>query len=236
MELIELECRNCGGALSASDVSMELSMVRCPNCQSIYALKAESKKSDSPSNDLLKKPTIDTPKGFVVSDSGRELEITQRWYTPLFFGLLFFALFWNGFLVVWHFIALGTGAWFMSLFAGLHTLVGMGLIYVVACGFLNSTVVRVSGGVLTVRHGPLPWFGNLELDASSLKQLYAKEKVTQGKNGPSYHYSLFGVDHSGTRRAVLKRLQSVEQAVFFEQRIEHFLNIEDQPVRGEAPL
>ena len=235
MELIELECRNCGGKLSPDDISEKLNVVRCQHCQSIYTLTSKTAPSP-PAAELHEKPTVEMPRGFTVMQGERELEVTYRWFSPVHLFLLFFAVAWNAFLVGWHTMAFETESFFMSLISVVHTGVGVGLAYLVVCGFVNRTIILVRNGTLSVRHTPLPWPGNTELEASSLKQLYAKEQVLQGKNGEHHRYTLFAIDESGTRRRVLKKLTSVEQAVFLEQQIERFLQIQDRVVPGEASI
>jgi len=43
---------------------------------------------------------------------------------------VFFCLGWDGFLIVWHGIAIASLMWFMSLFALIHTTVGIVLTYI----------------------------------------------------------------------------------------------------------
>jgi len=235
VELVELACRNCGGRLSPDDFSERLKVIRCQHCQSIYALKSATPPSPS-SAGVHEKPTVEMPRGFSVVEDARGLQIIYRWFSAGFVFLLFFAITWNAILVGWHSMAFAAKSWFMSVFSIVHTGVGVGLAYIVLCGFVNQTIVSVRDGKLTVRHTPLPWPGNTALDARSLKQLYAKEKVVSTKKGQSYHYALYAIDDSGTRRVVLKKLTSVEQAVFLEQQIERFLQIEDRAVSGEASV
>ena len=49
-------------------------------------------------------------------DLGTTLEIRRRWFTAAVLFLVFFCVFWNGFMIVWHGMAFASGAWFMSLF------------------------------------------------------------------------------------------------------------------------
>ncbi|MEM7260615.1 MAG: hypothetical protein AAF488_01400 [Planctomycetota bacterium] len=232
LELVELECRNCGGPLSASDFAEKLGVVRCPSCQAIYAVKQTAPAAAA--TPARVKARVAMPEGFSVEDSGRELVITRKWFSGKYLFLLVFAIGWNAFMVVWHTMALSSGAWFMSLFGLIHTAVGLGLIYSVAAGFLNHTEIRVGAGRLRVHHGPLPWSGGLDWRADRLRQLFAKERVRHGKNRSHTDYSLRAIDEKRRMRTVLKGLPSIEHAVFLEQEIERFLEIGDTPVAGEA--
>ena len=55
-----------------------------------------------------------------------------------------------------------------------HVAVDRHHVYVVA-GWLNRTRITVGNGKVAVRHRPIPWFGNADIDTSNLKQLYTKE-------------------------------------------------------------
>jgi hypothetical protein len=74
----------------------------------------------------------------IVHDRGTFI-IRRRWFSPIVFFFVFFALFWNGFMVVWMSIALNQGQWIMAAFGSIHALVGLGLIYFCVANFLNKT-------------------------------------------------------------------------------------------------
>ncbi|MFO0559220.1 MAG: hypothetical protein U0269_14490 [Polyangiales bacterium] len=95
---------------------------------------------------------------------------------------------------------------------------------------LNSTVITVRAGRLTVRHGPVPVRGNCEIAASELTQVYVVE-VPLSEGPPEYE-----VRAQLASRAVMtlaKSLDRREQALYIEQAIEPHLHIADSPVDGE---
>lgn len=226
--LVELKCRNCGSPLSPESISPQLAAARCPHCNALFALPASVAEPKS-----IPRPDVALPKRFVVDRDGDAVTITRRWFSPAAFFMLVFALFWNGFLVVWHGIALSSGMWFMSLFGLIHTGVGLWLIYWVAAMFLNSTVIRASHEWLQVRSGPLPWRGNQDLERGVVRQLYCTEKVTHGKNGSSARYGVEVVLEGNRRETLVKGLDDADQALFIEQQLEKHLGIDDVPVEGE---
>lgn len=233
MELVELKCRNCGGALDGSDVSVELRVVRCRYCDAIYALQARPPSTAGETTPPVR-PRVGMPRGFSVRTHGTELEITRRWFRPLYVFMIFVTIFWNVFLLFWHGLALATGAWFLSLFALLHTGVGVFLVYSTLAGLLNTTTVSVDRSRIRVAHFPLPWTGGLALDARNLVQLYARESKKGGQPNARHSFALYALDKGGNAHCILKSLDTIEQAVFIEQQIESHLGIEDRPVRGEA--
>ena len=101
------------------------------------------------------------PNRFVVEEFGSELTVSYRWFTPALFFMVFFCLFWDGFMVMWYSIAISQilngqpAAWAMAAFGLLHLAVGVGITYSTIANFVNRTEVKLSGGMLTVRHGPM---------------------------------------------------------------------------------
>lgn len=171
-----------------------------------------------------------------VHESNNFLSIIVRWYSPMAFFLLFFSLFWNGFLVVWYSLALsGDGPLMMALFPLLHVGVGVFLAYYTACLFFNKTYIDVDANLLTVVHKPLPWWkGNRKLNTLDIRQLYVKENKSSSKNGTSYTYALRAKMNDGTDKEVLAldTLPS-EQVLELEDKLERFMGINETPVTGE---
>jgi len=210
---------------------MRLAMARCDHCGAVFAIAGLATSHD----DAAKQPRIKVPmpRGIVVEDFGNSLEIRRRWFHAVFIFLAFFCVFWNGFMIAWHVIALSMGVWFMSLFGLLHTAVGIGLAWYTLAGFLNTTTIRASRGLIEITTGPVPWRGNATLPTDDIDQIYCKEQVSHGKNGTSCSYQVLIVTKANVRKPLLKGLPDADQALFVEQELERFLNIEDRPVRGE---
>lgn len=224
--LIELKCRNCGSQLAPEDISPQLAAARCQHCNALFALPTAAREP-------IPRPEVPLPDGYAVDLRYSTLEITHRWSRKKAWGLLFFAILWNGFLVVWHSIALSQGHWFMSLFALIHTGIGVWLIYAVTAQFLNSSVIRVNAEAVEVHHGPVKMKRNRELPAGDIQQFYCKEKVRRHKNGSSTSYGVEAVMNDDKRQTLVDGLDQPDQALFLEQQIEKHLGIADRPVSGE---
>ena len=178
-----------------------------------------------------------------VTEAGADLVVRWRWFEPAkHVFLLFFCVVWDSFLTFWYGAAI-TGlarggasgpVLLMLLFPLLHVAVGVGLTYTVIAGFLNSTRVGVRGGALFVQHGPLPWKGNRALDAREVSQLFTKEKVTQGKGGPTSTFELHAILAGGERVPLVTGFSDVEQALWLEQALEERMGIVDVEVAGEV--
>ncbi|MCO6454320.1 MAG: hypothetical protein J5I93_03305 [Pirellulaceae bacterium] len=233
MRLNELRCKNCGAPLAAENVVERLAMARCGHCQAVFALESATGAGGDASLAALR-PKVEMPRGIQMQDLGSALEISRRWFTPVAFFMLFFCIFWNGFMVVWHTIALSQGIWFMSAFGLLHTAVGLGVLYWTLSLFLNTTYIRVGNGMIEVKTTPLPtWGGNKWLSADDLTQFYCHEQVSHNKNGTTRTYDILAVRRDNVREKLLTGLSDAEQALFIEQELERFLGIKDQRVEGE---
>jgi hypothetical protein len=172
------------------------------------------------------------PKGINLEHMGMELLITRKWFSPKYIFLTVFALFWNGFMVVWYSIAISQKMWAMAGFGAIHTIVGLSLIYIVLSGFLNKTYIKVSHQNLNIKHGPVPHRG-MNMISSQIRQLYCKEKIQRSRNSTSTSYEVRAATVEGKDKKLLKGLEKSEQALYLEQEIERFLGIKDQIVSGE---
>ncbi|MGE0706671.1 MAG: hypothetical protein AB7N76_05335 [Planctomycetota bacterium] len=216
---------------------------RCASCNAAGAVapKADgAPKQRRPQRQL--QPRVALPQGMTLEEDGGGLRIAYRWFTWSTLFLTFFCVFWDGFLCFWYGMAStmfakdgvnGPGLIFF-LFPLIHVAVGAGLTYFVLCSYLNRTTIAVRGDELSIRHGPLPWFGNQDLRASDLAQLYCTQEISRGsKGGTSISYSLHALDQRQRKTKLLSGLQDADQVRFIEQELERHLGIEDQPVRGE---
>jgi hypothetical protein len=167
------------------------------------------------------------PKGFSLENTGEELRIKRRWFSPLFIFLTVFAVFWDGFLLVWFFIALTNGEPVMAAAGSFHALVGIGLTYFVVAGYINSTLIAVNWEHLIIYHYPLPWPGTKTLKTPDIDQLYCK-RIRGSKGGVSYDVRVVLKD--GKDLKIVGSLPEDTQALFIEQEVENRLKIKDRPV------
>lgn len=161
------------------------------------------------------------------------MEIIRKWLGVEIVFMTFFAVIWDGFLVFWYDQAGRSGNLMLVLFPLIHVAVGVGVSYYAFIGWFNCTRIVFSPQKLAVIHGPFPWPGNLEINARTLKQLYTRQHVSRSRNGTSVTYAVHAITRDGKTRKILGGLSSSEQALYLEQEIEKFLDIEDKPVRGE---
>jgi len=227
---MKINCPGCGKEIPVADVDLRGKIAKCAACNNIFSC-AQQLPADSPRAE--ERMPVGKPKKIKIERSAEGLKITRKWFDPGIIFLTFFCLFWNGFMFFWFYTAFKQKIYPMALFGTLHGAVGLGLFYGVLSGYLNKTYIRIAYNSLTVTHGPLPWFGQKSLGKEDLQQLYSKEIVYGGRNGPSYSYSVQAVTRKGQVIELVPGLSSKEEALFIEQEVEKYLRIEDEPVRGE---
>ena len=249
---MQLKCGQCGAPFRAADLHLDRGIAVCSACGGVQRLpgpiiSAAPNDSETPAA-RKSEGDVPVPERFTVENDGQELTIRQRWFQWGLLFLLFFAIAWDSFLVGWYWMLTsgpfggndgmpGPFKLIFFVFPIAHVAVGVGLTYFVLAGFLNSTVVRVADGMLSVRHGPLPWRGNLDLATDGIEQIYCQNKLhssrdDNGHTSTSMRYEVHAVV-AGQKRKLLGGLHDADHALFVEQTLERFLKIEDRAVPGE---
>ncbi len=114
-----------------------------------------------------------------------------------------------------------------------HVAVGVALTYSTLCAFVNRSVLTVSGGILTIKHQPLPWLGNQSLAGADVEQIYCTEKLGRNPNSAGIQYIVNAKLKNGRQTKLLSGLVERDQALYIEQKLEEKLGIVDVPVGGE---
>lgn len=227
---MQLDCPQCGRSIPAEDINVQSAIAKCSACSAVFGFADRVPGAQAAS----RKPTVGLPRRLSLAQDGADLVITLKWFSASFVFLLFFCVFWDGFLVFWYSMAFADGSSLaMKLFPVVHVAVGVGLSYFTIAGFVNRTLVRVGPGEIQVRHVPLPWPGNKILSRDSVEQLFSEEKISRGRSGINRTYQVSAILRDGSKAKLVRGLLSPDQALFIEQQIEGCLGIEDRPVPGE---
>lgn len=175
------------------------------------------------------------PDKISVEESVQGLSIVYRWFSWGYIFLMVFAIIWDCLLAFFYAIMIssGTAPGFAYVFPLLHVIVGVFITYYALAGLMNKTIVEVSRHEISVRFRPLPWPGARKVDRRDVRQLFVQEKANRGKNGTTYTYSVVMLDRSDHRTKLVSDLDEPEQAKFIEDKIESYLQIQNQPVEGE---
>lgn len=223
--MIRIHCPECGAEVSAIDVNLERMVARCTGCNALFSCATQV--SGGPA-----RPERQKPSGLQVREWGGTLQLVRRWLGWHLLFLVPFCIAWDSFLIFWYATALSQPniPWIMLVFPVAHVAVGVGLTYLIAASFINSTVVSLGQGTLSVRHGPLPWPGNVSLRSADLVQLFTVQKI--GSKG-ARRYELCALLKDGSRVKLLDSPGGPDEAVYMEQQLEKQLGIVDAPVDGE---
>ncbi len=233
---MQLTCRTCQSSIPPEDINIDRLVAKCTQCGAVFSF---ADRLEAPPAPARTRPEIAPPKGITITEDPYHVTIVRRWFSPMAFGLLFFVIFWDGFLIFWYAMALGparpSGAMALMpiLFPLLHVAVGLFLTYWLLCLFFNRTTIQVNEQELSIRHHPLPWPGSRALNPVDIDQLFCKERVSRSKNGTSRSYQLHARVRDGKKHKLLDNLDDQDHALFLEQRLEKLLGIQDRRVAGE---
>lgn len=166
------------------------------------------------------------PGRFTIERAHGALSIRWRWRSiPIAVFLTLMSLIWD-IVVVGGFI----GETMPLVFLFIHGGTGLVLSYLTVAQWLNSTQVEAAHGVLSVRHGPLPWPGHRELSLRSIEQLCV---VAHDDSEGARTYRVQARLRSGDLVTLVDALRSAEQARALESAIEEHVGIVDRLVHGE---
>jgi len=238
-------CKSCGAKLAKEDIDFPTGIASCSHCHAVMSFAAElglkPPQAPPPPPVPEQRALVPRPAAIQVDDQAHRLRLTRRWFSPVILFLTVFCIFWDGFLVFWYSMAffgareVGPAGLIMVLFPLIHVAVGVGMTYFVICGYVNRTVVEVTEAECSIRHEPMPWWGNRSLRRDQVRQLYCMSHYHRSKNGGgSTTYSVNAILADGQKVKLLESLTEMEAALYYEQQIEQRLGIKDERVAGEV--
>jgi hypothetical protein len=231
--LRQLECSACGAPIRMQDIHVDLGIAKCSRCGGVMDIGLKDVVSRAARD---RRPEVPLPEKFNVERVGSTMSVQWRWFGLKYVMTAFFCVAWDGFLLFWYGMAIKTGNAMMILFPIAHVAVGVSLTYWTLAGFLNRTRIEATQVRLRIKHFPLPWFGNRELETNAIEQLFTKEKISRNNNGQTVSYEVHAILRpNGRRQKLLAGLDDVGQALWIEQSLESHLGIADEPVAGEVP-
>lgn len=230
---MQIYCRQCGKEIQADGVNLDKMIAKCSACNAVFSF---ADMYDGEHSHQKKKQhlqyDVPMPDKFSIRDDGDTLTIERKWFSwgVIFVGI--FAIIWNA--VLWIFFVPNfseVGSMF-TLFLLPFIGAGIFLIYTSIAGLLNTTSITVRSKQLKISHYPLP-FPGYTVSIGDIEQLFTKQRISRTKNGTRIYYQLYVLLGDGREKALLKDLPTPEQALYVEQEVERFLDIEDIPVSGE---
>lgn len=157
------------------------------------------------------------PEGLDLLTDYQGVTIRRKWYNPIAWGLLIFAICWDSFLINWYAMAghIKGGdpmTLIFFIFPLGHVAVGVGLTYFCLCLFCNTTDLLLRPDHLEITTYPLPWLGSKTIPRQELTGFIVREKHSQTKSGRSVSYKVSYVDATNHEKSLLGYVSNREQA------------------------
>ncbi len=223
-------CKNCGSAVPARNIDLNGQIAKCDHCNSVFNCKDELSKISDNTRDEIK-----LPEGIKIKRDISGLNIERRWLNSKYIFLAFFTVLY-GLYFFDYLTSPAPASYRITSPPSVQALAGVALTYIVLSGCINKTRIIIDPKSLIIKHGPIPAWGNKDLNAGELKQLYSLERVGHTKKGGrNYSYELHAETKSGRDIKLLSGLENMEQVLYIEQEIEKYLRIKDEHVIGEIP-
>ncbi len=234
--IAKISCPSCDTPIVAKDLDLKRIFVSCRQCGTSFDYTTQLAPEDdvTPSRDEV----VERPDGLEVFDEeddfdrlstrdestprGR-LTIVRRWSSRAGLLVALAAGVCNAVTV----FALIDGTVEIALLLGL-AIGSLLLTYVGIALFVNRTTITVDRNRLTVRNGPLPWWGRRELASKDVLRLYCRQVVSEDPDDDSRtaSYLVDVATKEGKRLVLLSSLPTVEQARYIHRRLARHLKIE----------
>ncbi|MEB2313031.1 MAG: hypothetical protein OZ921_01570 [Sorangiineae bacterium] len=221
-----LSCPACHTPFAPGNVNLELGIASCLTCGSVREIGARRgalQRGGRSSADAT---------GLTVSDDAPSPMVRWSWRGWQVLFLLVWCVIWNSILFQTVGTVVAEGAIQVLAFASIHIAVGVGMTYFLVASMFNSTTVSVDAEEVSVRHGPLPWWGGRILARAQIRQFYVIE--VRGSKGRRTYDVMTELDRGDRTKLVGGLTQG--RARFLEDWLERHTGIADQPVDGEHPF
>lgn len=238
---MQLACKNCKAKILAEDVNLERMVAKCRACHAVFGFRVSQESSQEPKTKA--RPELPTPAGFTLQKTPTQLSVSwpheERTVGVVLVSIAFFV----DLLVVSRFLE--------ALIDGLipSTVVLFGVVGFLFFNLLflglplsfafNNYRLRVSlpeptsedpfrgqkiGTRLELQCGPVPPRVDKKIPGDAIDQVFCQEHK-------GFRLCLLLKD--GTNQ-ILGSFPNQEQALFLEQQIESFLQIQDRVVTSEV--
>ncbi len=235
---MKISCPACGREVDAEYVDLERGIAKCTGCDNVFSFGDKGGSSFL----SLERPNIEMPKNFQIDNGFEGFVIRRKWIGPEVYILIFVCLLWDVPLI---FLILSVKTFPFVMLP--HLIIGVGLTYVVLAHLFNTTTITINCDAISVRHAPVPAFGEKTIARAGIQQVYSKKTIiSPGWYALQYHpywlnsypYKTCGVNvivNGGGDIKLIGGFCRKEDALFIEQQIEKYLGISNAPVPGELP-
>lgn len=162
------------------------------------------------------------PKRVQLVRDGSGLTLSYDWFQLKQVFVTLWCVLWDGFTVYMIQSALNQPAGTSTWFVWIPVTVGVVITYSTLAAWINRTRVTVSMDAIKVRHAPMPWFGNTEIQKTELEELHCERCISLGQGGRAgryISYYLIARMRNGRRRRLLDNLPDRETAQYLVSEI-----------------
>lgn len=229
-----MQCIFCQYDIPAQDIELSQRLAKCRSCNQVFVI-------DLPTPITTIQPAMTAtaslpsrPEKLRIVDENGQGYMQWRWFHPMAFGLLFFCIAWDSFLIFWYSSALfgmgGNGApapfhWLSIIFPIGHVAIGVGLTYYTLCLFLNKTQIIYDGTYVIFRSGPIPTFRNRSFTSEEIRRLESESRFQSGKSGGQTIYQLFVVLADNTRKPLISYETDPALVRYVQRQLESWLGL-----------
>lgn len=215
------------------DVNLSTGLARCRSCERVQIhAPAGHAAALAPAEPLARPPAVTETR------EGGRFVLAMSWYNNSVLFLIPFCIAWDAFLIFWYASALGGStdasggiSLLMLVFPIGHVAAGVGLTWHTLATLFNRTTFALGGGRFEVSHGPVPWYGGLDVREGAVRQLYVVESAVRRNNARTWKLCAKIGD---TSRELVTGIVDLQLARYIEQRLEAQLGIADARVAGEV--
>lgn len=249
---MRVRCGDCGQPIPSGDVDLSSGLARCRACDGLTDVRAQLAPGSGLAVTATPAAVRPRPDGLALTELGpltppargyrdndrapRPVRVTRRWFSPSAIFMVFFCLAWDSFLAVWWFMALRSGHYGMAVFTLGHVVAGAWITYSTASALVNRSELTLTDDAVSVRHGPLPWGGNVTLARADVRQWFCVESARQPRavGGAKGRYRLMALMRDGSTRE-LWSLPDAQTALYLKHELSDRMGLPVTPVAGELP-
>ena len=230
-----LHCPTCNAEVFSDGINIDKAIAKCSNCHNVFPFEEEIKGKKW----NRRRAEIFQPEGIEMFRLRTELNLDFKWQNvkSMHWFMVLFTIMWNFMILPAAVGAILSGQLMALLFMSAHIAVGVGLLFNLLSNFINRTYITVDEHHLTIDHRPIknPFNPPEEIPVRNIEQIYVKRYVASRTNGrPSYGHAIMVILKKGRQIKLIEGMRNPDKALFIEQEIEYFLNIEDRRVAGEV--
>lgn len=173
---MQLLCTRCGIPIPGADVDLQKGVGLCRPCGELVPIPNMSIEPMQ-----REAPRLYKPEGLKFTESAianvYEASISPNRLPAI--PMIFFCVFWDGFMAVWYGIAIYQRIWIMMAFGLLHLGAGIVITHKTLMALFNTPRVRMAAGQFDFRNGPIPFGGSFSVPLRNVESFTVVDTSTR---------------------------------------------------------